>query len=149
MHVLRRTSTSRLVMSCLFLCPVPWLCFLALSLQAVALVGRECFELAALLSVQQMQHHQLQTEGGSPADVFDETIEGEDDFERHMMMLLPYYTDYADVSLCVYLCVFAYTSSSISAAVQIHRNARPPQVCLSTCRSIHLSIDLLFCLHHW
>lgn len=71
------------------------------SLQAVALVGRECFELAALLSVQQMQHHQEQTEGGSPADVFDETIEGEDDFERHMMMLLPYYTDYADVSICL------------------------------------------------
>nr|CEL70974.1 TPA: 26S proteasome non-ATPase regulatory subunit RPN12A [Neospora caninum Liverpool] len=83
-------------------------------LKAVALIGRECFELAALLSVAEMQEQLHRLEGGA-AGMVDEPLEGEEDFERHMLMLLPYYTDYADLVppsqhhgelLCLYLLYF-------------------------------------------
>nr|PUA84793.1 SAC3/GANP family protein [Toxoplasma gondii TgCATBr9] len=83
-------------------------------LKAVALVGRECFELATLLSVAEMQEQLRGLEGGA-ADMVDEPLAGEEDFERHMLMLLPYYTDYADLLppsehhselLCLYLLYF-------------------------------------------
>ncbi|PFH31490.1 SAC3/GANP family protein [Besnoitia besnoiti] len=83
-------------------------------LKAVALVGQECFELAALLSVAEMQEQMRSVEGGA-AGMADEPLEGEDNFERHMLMLLPYYTDYAELLppsqfqgelLCLYLLSF-------------------------------------------